>query len=210
MAGVKNGSGARREILPRPAASPPGRRRGLYAAAGGLAAVVIAAVALASNLGGKPGPGPAPAEGAPWRPPSVTGTYRLPAGTVSLVEGVPVSALITSAQAQLGRGQVTAPEKLPAAAPPLSSGGRPEIMFICAEYWSKRVNGQVVLTIQAEPQRRVVIGDGAVEIRHVHHPERHHLLGDSGQPEDPDVLLLRCRLLQQVPDPGHRRAGDQH
>lgn len=137
MAGVKNGSGARREILPRPAASPPGRRRGLYAAAGGLAAVVIAAVALASNLGGKPGPGPAPAEGAPWRPPSVTGTYRLPAGTVSLVEGVPVSALITSAQAQLGRGQVTAPEKLPAAAPSLSSGGRPEIMFICAEYWSK-------------------------------------------------------------------------
>ena len=135
MAGVKNGFGGPRQIPRRPAASSSGRRRGLYAAAGGLAAVVIAAVA--SNLGGKPGPGSSPADGGPYRPPSVTGTYQLPAGAVSLVEGVPVSALIASAQAQLGRGQVTAPEKLPAAAPPLSSGGRPEIMFICAEYWSK-------------------------------------------------------------------------
>jgi Domain of unknown function (DUF929) len=137
MAGVKNGFGGPRQILPRLAASSPGRRRVVYAAAGGMAAVVIAAVALASNLGGKGGPGPAPAGGAPYRPPSVTGTYQLPAAAVSLVEGVPVSALIASAQAELGRGQVSPPEKLPAAAPPLSSGGRPEIMFICAEYWSK-------------------------------------------------------------------------
>ena len=99
--------------------------------------MAIAAVALAGNLGGQGAPGAAPAKGAPWRPPSATGTYQLPAGAVSLVEGVPVSALIASAQAQLGRGQVTPPEKLPAAAPKLSSGGRPEIMFICAEYWSK-------------------------------------------------------------------------
>ena len=137
MAGVKNGFGGPREIPPRLAASSPRRRRGIYAAAGGLAAVVIAAVALASNLGGKGGPGSAPAEGGPWRPPSATGTYQLPAGAVSLVEGVPVSALIANAQAQLGRSQVTPPEKLLPAAPKLSSGGRPEIMFICAEYWSK-------------------------------------------------------------------------
>lgn len=137
MAGVKNGFGVRRKIPPRPATSSPRRRRGIYAAAGGLAAVAIAAVALAGNLGGQGAPGAAPAKGAPWRPPSATGTYQLPAGAVSLVEGVPVSALIASAQAQLGRGQVTPPEKLPAAAPKLSSGGRPEIMFICAEYWSK-------------------------------------------------------------------------
>jgi hypothetical protein len=137
MAGVKNSFGGPREIPPRPATSAP-RRRGIYAAAaGGLAAVVIAAVALASNLGGKGGPGPAPAQGAPYRPPSATGTYQLPAGAVSLVDRVPVGALIASARAQLGRGQVTPPEKLPPAAPPLSSGGRPEIMFICAEYWSK-------------------------------------------------------------------------
>jgi Domain of unknown function (DUF929) len=133
MAGVKNALGARREIPPRPAASSPGRRRVAYAVVGGLAAVVIAAVALASSLGGRG----AQAEGGPYRPPSVTGTYRLPASAVSLVEGVPVSALIANAQAELGRGRVTSPEKLPPAAPPLSSGGRPEIMFICAEYWSK-------------------------------------------------------------------------
>jgi hypothetical protein len=137
MAGVKNGFGAQREISPRLAASARRWRCGVYAAVGGLAAVAIAAVALASNLGGKGSAGPAPAQGAPWRPPTATGTYQLPAGAVSLVEEVPVSALIASAQAQLGRGQVTAPEKLPPAAPQLSSGGRPEIMFICAEYWSK-------------------------------------------------------------------------
>jgi hypothetical protein len=136
MAGVKNAFGAPREVPSRLAAGSPGRRRAIYAAAGGLAAVVIAAVALASNLGGK-GPGPAPAQGGPYRPPSATGTYQLPAGAVSRVEGVPVSALIASARAQLGRGQVTLPERLPSAAPLLSSGGRPKVMFICAEYWSK-------------------------------------------------------------------------
>jgi hypothetical protein len=137
MAGVKDGLGGPREIPPRPATSSPGRRRGIYAAGGGLAAVVIAAVALASTLGGKGGAEPAPPEGAPWRSPSVTGTYQVPAGAVSRVEGVPVSALIASARAQLGRGQVTPPQKLPPAAPKLSRGGRPEIMFICAEYWSR-------------------------------------------------------------------------
>jgi Domain of unknown function (DUF929) len=136
MAGVKNSSGGPRQIPLRLGASAR-RRRGLYAAAVGLAAVAIAAVALASNLGGQGGSRPAPADGASWRPPSVTGTYQLPAGAVSLVEGVPVSALIASVRAQLGRGQVTPPENLPAAAPPLRSGGRPEIMFLCAEYWSK-------------------------------------------------------------------------
>jgi hypothetical protein len=137
MTVVKNGLGDPREIPPRWGTSSSRRRRGLYAAAGGLAAVVIAAVAVASNLGGKAGPGPALAQGGPYRPPSATGTYQLPAGAISRVEGVPVSALIASARAQLSHGQVIAPEKLPPAAPPLSSGGRPEIMFICAEYWSK-------------------------------------------------------------------------
>jgi len=137
MTGVKNGFGDPREIPPRRGTSSSRRRRGLYAAVGGLAAVVIAAVALAGCAGGKGGPGPSPAQGAPYQPPSATGTYPLPAGAVSMVEGVPVSALIASARAQLDRGQVMLPEKLPPAAPQLSPGGRPEIMFICAEYWSK-------------------------------------------------------------------------
>jgi hypothetical protein len=99
-----------REVPPRPARSSPRRRRGIYAAAGGLAAVVIAA-AIASNLGGKGGPEPALAEGARYRPPSATGTYQLPAGAISRVEGIPVSALIANAQAQLGRGQITPPRE---------------------------------------------------------------------------------------------------
>ena len=137
MAEVKNGSGDLRQIPPRSTAGAPGRRRGLYAAASGLAAVVIAAVVLAGSLGGKEGPKPAPTEGAGYQPPSVTGTYQLPAGVLSLMQQVPVSALIANAQAQLGGGQVSSPEKLPPSAPQLSSGGHPEIMFICAEYWSK-------------------------------------------------------------------------
>jgi Domain of unknown function (DUF929) len=137
MAGMRNGSGGPHEVPPHPAASSSERRRGIWAA-GCVAAVLIAAVALASVLGGKGDPArPAPAEGARFRPPAETGTYQLPAGAVSLVEGIPVSELIASAQAQLSRGQVKLPESLPATAPPLSSGGHPEIMFICAEYWSQ-------------------------------------------------------------------------
>ena len=53
MTGLKNGFGDPREIPPRRGTSSSRRRRGLYAAAGGLAAVAIAVVAIASNLGGK-------------------------------------------------------------------------------------------------------------------------------------------------------------
>ena len=111
------------------------RRRNAYATAagGGLIAVTIAAFLLASLLGGKGSAQPAPADGA--HPQPAKGTYLLPANAVSQVEAVPVSALAGNATAQLGRGQVTAPEKLPPGAPRLSSGGHPEIMFICAEYW---------------------------------------------------------------------------
>jgi Domain of unknown function (DUF929) len=53
------------------------------------------------------------------------------------VAGVPVGVLIANRKAQLGRGQVTSPLGLPPAAPRLNAGGRPEIMFVCAEYWFK-------------------------------------------------------------------------
>jgi hypothetical protein len=53
------------------------------------------------------------------------------------VQHVPVSALIANAQAQLRGGQVSTPQELPPGAPKLSSGGRPEIIFVCAEYWYK-------------------------------------------------------------------------
>lgn len=103
--------------------------------------VVIITFVLISVLGGPGSARPAPAlsaKPAPARsaePAPAAGTYQLPANAVSAVEGVPVSALVGNATAQLGGGQVSPPEKLPLKAPQLSSGGHPEIMFICAEYW---------------------------------------------------------------------------
>jgi hypothetical protein len=96
-------------------------------------AVAIVALLLATLLGGKGSAKPAAADGA--HPQLANGTYLLPADAVSQAEAVPVSALAGNATAQLGLGQVTAPEKLPPGAPRLSSGGHPEVMFICAEYW---------------------------------------------------------------------------
>jgi hypothetical protein len=93
--------------------------------AAGLVVVVIVAVMLVGVPGGKGSPGPSPA----------TGTYRLPASAVAAVEAVPVRALVGNARAQLGGGQVTAPEKLPPGAPRLSARGHPEVVFVCAEYW---------------------------------------------------------------------------
>jgi hypothetical protein len=95
--------------------------------------VAIVALLLASLLGGKGNAKPAAAPTA--HPQPANGTYLLPADAVSQVEAVPVSALAGNATAQLGLGQVTVPEKLPSGAPRLGSGGHPEVMFICAEYW---------------------------------------------------------------------------
>jgi hypothetical protein len=138
MAGVRNGSGAQRRIPMRAATTAHrARRRGL-AAAGLVAAAVVACAltALASNLAGSPGDGLPPAGGS-YRPPAATGTYALQAGAVAAVERIPVRALIANARAQSGRDQVLPPERLPAAAPKLRSDGRPEIIFMCAEYWFK-------------------------------------------------------------------------
>lgn len=129
VASVKSGSDGNLSHL---AESEPGRR-GWYAAAGGLVAAVAIAVTLTGCAGGGGSSVPASAHST-YRPPPA-GTYRLPAAAVSAVVDVPASALIASARAQLGRGQVSPPEKLPSNASQLSSGGRPEIMFICAEYW---------------------------------------------------------------------------
>jgi hypothetical protein len=135
MPGTKSSSRDAGTIAPRPGAAASRRRRNAYAkaAGGGLIAVAIVAFLLASLLGAKGSANPAPADGA--RPQPAKGTYLLPAKAVSRVEAVSVSALAGNAMAQLGRGEVSAPEKLPPGAPRLSSGGHPEIMFICAEYW---------------------------------------------------------------------------
>jgi hypothetical protein len=135
MPGTKSSPRGAGTIAPRPGTAASRRRRNASATAagGGLIAVTIIAFLLASLLGAKGSAQPAPAAGA--RPQPAKGTYLLPAKAVSRVEAVSVRALAGNAIAQLGRGQVVAPERLPPGAPRLSSDGHPEIMFICAEYW---------------------------------------------------------------------------
>jgi hypothetical protein len=135
MPGTKSSPRSAGTAAPRPSTAVTRRRRNAYATAAGgaLIAVAIVVLLLASLLGGKGGAKPAAAHGA--HPQPANGTYLLPAGAVAQVEAVPVSALAGNSAAQLGHGQVTAPEKLPSEAPQLSSGGHPEVMFVCAEYW---------------------------------------------------------------------------
>jgi Domain of unknown function (DUF929) len=92
-------------------------------AVGGLAAVVITTFVLVSVLGGK---------GSHTVPP-VEGTYRLPATVLSELNEVAVGALVNNATAA-DLNQVTPPETLPPNAPPLSSNGRPEIIYIGAQF----------------------------------------------------------------------------
>ena len=132
--------GVNRPLRDRPsrAAGSLRRRYGIREAAGTLIAMVTA-VAVVTACDGQPvgprDPGPT-AGGGSFQPPPVTGTYQLSAAAVARVTGMPASALAASARAQRGYGQVTAPQALPSEAPKLSSGGRPQIMFICAEYWA--------------------------------------------------------------------------
>jgi Domain of unknown function (DUF929) len=118
-----------------PAAGRRRRKACASAAGGGLIAAAIVVFLLASLLGGRGSAKPAPSQGA--RPQPATGTYPLPAKAVSQVEGVPVSALVDNAEAELSGGQAAPPEKLPATTPQLSSADHPEIIFICAEYWAQ-------------------------------------------------------------------------
>lgn len=91
--------------------------------AGGLVAVVIIAFLLVSILGAK----------GSHTTPRAEGAYPLPAAVVSELNNVPVSALVSNAEAA-NVNQVTRPETLPPRAPRLSSNGRPEIIYIGAQF----------------------------------------------------------------------------
>jgi hypothetical protein len=101
------------------------RRRNIYTAsiAGGLL-VLTGAFVVATALGKKSNLAPTKAEG----------IYPVPATVASLVEEVPVSALVANAETE-NRHKVASPERLAHRAPKLSWGGRPEIMYIGANYW---------------------------------------------------------------------------
>jgi hypothetical protein len=163
MAGTKSSSGNAGQVPPRPGTRGPARpgpgpaRRPTGSGAGGPRAgrpvprasgrqvtaqrrqrkvylasaavgllVVIVAFALVSTLANKSSPNVAAAK--------AEGLYPLPSNVLSQVQEVPVSTLVANAEAA-SPNDVRPPEKLPPKAPQLSSGGHPEVMFICAEYW---------------------------------------------------------------------------
>ena len=62
----------------------------------------------------------------------VTGEYDVPANLVAQVEGVPVKTLVAAALAD--RSLSSPPQALPAGTKALTSGGKPEVLYIGAEY----------------------------------------------------------------------------
>jgi Domain of unknown function (DUF929) len=107
----------------RPLARRPPRNTHVGRVAGGLVVVVITGFVLVGIFGG-----------AGSSPVAMTeGTYRLPAALVSEVTDIPVRALVTNAETG-SVGRAAPPEKLPPNAAYLRSGGRPEIMYIGAEF----------------------------------------------------------------------------
>ena len=118
-------AGQAKRALPRRVV-PRHRRRNTYIASVGGVLVVIVAFVLVSVLGAN-GSG---ANGGKTAPDA----YPVPAGLLAQVERVPVSDLVRNAE-EATAGGARPPEKLPSSAPRLSSGGHPEIIFVCAEYW---------------------------------------------------------------------------
>ncbi len=87
--------------------------------------VVIGAILGAKYLGGS---SPAHTKGS-----LAPGEFALPAGVEAEVTGVPAKTLLAAAEAD-NRKSAFPPQPLPASARHLSSGGKPEILFIGAEY----------------------------------------------------------------------------
>jgi len=60
-------------------------------------------------------------------------SYALPSYLVKQVTAVPVGTMVALAKAEPA-ADTSAPQKLPASAPPLTSGGKPEVLYMGAEY----------------------------------------------------------------------------
>ena len=118
-------AGQAKRALPRRVV-PRHRRRNTYIASVGGVLVVIVAFVMVGVLGAN-GSG---ANGGKTAPDA----YPIPADLLAQVERVPVSDLVRNAE-EATAGGARPPEKLPSSAPRLSSGGHPEIIFVCAEYW---------------------------------------------------------------------------
>ena len=102
------------------------RQRSIYMALSGVGVVVVVVVVIiAVSLTGTTKK-PKTSAGL------VKGEYDIPASLVAKVEAVPVNKLVAAALA--GKSIATPPQALPAKAQALTSGGKPEVLYIGAEY----------------------------------------------------------------------------
>ena len=156
----------------------PQRNPYMTRAAGGLVAGVIIAFLLVSIFGGNGGNGS-------HEEPAAEGTYRLPAAVLSKLDNVPVSALVGNAVAA-NVNQVTPPTTLPPNAPRISSNGRPEIIYIGAQFCASCAGERWALVI------------ASVEVWHLQEPKRDDIV--RYLPGRANVLLLWCHVHEQVPE----------
>jgi hypothetical protein len=102
------------------------RQRNLYTAYGAVAVVIVViAVIVGVNLAG--GSKPKASKGG-----AVVGTFPLTAAVVDQVANVPAKTIILAAEKE--PANTTPPDKLPASNPVLTAGGKPEVLYIGAEY----------------------------------------------------------------------------
>ncbi|MGC8625945.1 MAG: DUF929 family protein [Acidimicrobiales bacterium] len=104
------------------------RQRNMLMAVAAVVAVVvvIGAILAVKYVGGSSSPAKLDGALAP-------GEFALPAGVASEVTGIPAKVLIAAAEAD-NRKSASPPQAAPAGASSLSLGGKPEILFIGAEY----------------------------------------------------------------------------
>ena len=123
----------------------------------------------------------------------VAGT-ALPASVVKDITSVPASTL-----SSIGSGGAYAKTVSTVSAPPLTSGGKPEILYMGAEYCPYCAT------------ERWAMVDGAEPVRHVLRAARHPLVQHRRVPQHPDADLPRLALHQQVPDvhPGRDPGPDR-
>lgn len=109
------------------------RQRNIYVASGVTAVVVVlvgALIVVSLSTGGNGGTGPK-AKTAKGSPPE--GTFAISQSLVKQVENVPLATLLAGARAKTSSSPADI-YQLPAADPPLEVGGKPEVLFIGAEW----------------------------------------------------------------------------
>jgi len=162
----------------REAARRAERRRVLLISGGsivGVIAIVVALVFIALNR-------------------TQAGSGHLPTSVASQITSVPATTL-----ASVGTGALTPASSLPLktiTGPPLTSGGKPQMLYIGAE---------LLPVLRGDA---LVDGGRARSLRHLRAVDRHPLVGPRRLPEHADADVLQAAVHQPVPDVhGDRERG---